>query len=103
MHAVIFEQMRVVLCWYEIVDGDELEVAALGFSSSTQHVPADAAETGNCDLHSHRCLPSNTEYFSIGALLLCALCGVINWTQGCRVNAALALRRARGRTAFLSG
>jgi hypothetical protein len=85
---------------HEIVDRDELKVAALGFRRSAQHVSADAPETRNSNPHGHRCLLSNTEYFSSDTLLLCADCGAINWTQGYRVNAALALRRARGRTVF---
>jgi hypothetical protein len=34
----------VRIAWAPVVDGDELEVAALGLRRGPQHVPADAAE-----------------------------------------------------------
>ena len=44
MHAVVAQQVRVGLDRAEIVDGDDLDVLALGFSDGAQDVAADAAE-----------------------------------------------------------
>ena len=53
MHAVVLEQVGIVLRGGQIVDRDDLNVAALGFGEGAQHVASDAAEAGDGDFHGH--------------------------------------------------
>ena len=58
VHAVIFEQVSIILGGHQIVDGDEVNVAALGLGGRAQHVSADAAESRDRNFHCHRFLPA---------------------------------------------
>ena len=44
VHAIVSQQVRVVLGGKQVVDGDHLQVRALGLDHGAQHVAADAAK-----------------------------------------------------------
>ena len=49
MHAVIAQQMGVGFDRAQIVDRDDLDIAAAAFDDRPQHQPADAAEAVDCN------------------------------------------------------
>ena len=53
MHAVIAQQMGVGFDRPQIVDGDDLDVVALGLDDGAQDQAADAAEAVDCNSNSH--------------------------------------------------
>ena len=53
VHAVVAQQVRVVLGREQVVDGDDLQVLAPGLGDGAQHVAADAAEARDCDPDCH--------------------------------------------------
>src|SRR6185295_3929571 len=69
VHRVVLEQMRVGLDRAEVVDADDLDVAALGFAQRAQHQSADAAEAVNPDpdRHGARLRWSQMSFFAAAA------------------------------------
>jgi hypothetical protein len=49
MHGIEPQQMRIGFDRSEIVDGDDLDVAAVCFGDCAQHVAADATESVDGD------------------------------------------------------
>ena len=53
MHRIETQQMRVGLDRGEIVDGDDVDVVALGFDDRAQDIATDTAETINGNANGH--------------------------------------------------
>jgi len=64
MHGIEAQQMRVGLDWAEVVDGDDLDVVAIGLVNGPQHVAADAAKSVDRDSDCHSISPQRFENLS---------------------------------------
>ena len=54
MHAVIAQQVGIGFHRSEVVDGDNLDVLAVGFGDGAQDIAADAAESVNGNAYCHK-------------------------------------------------